>query len=294
MPGLTVALDVGGTKLVGALLDADGIRHRAERATPGPPGAADPGSTALRELAADLASAVADAGAPDETQLVTAVGLGCCEYVRGNRLTSREVLAWTEQPADWLPTVFPGARVTVESDVRCGLLAERHLGAVRDVDSAVFVSWGTGLSSALLVDGRIWSGSRGRAIALGELPGPFGLNLEQFASGAGMAVRWGAATGRPGRDARALLGAAEHRETNALAIAATAGQALADALEAVVRLLDPARIVLGGGLGCADTAARRALLRQWERLGTPTELVVAELGPDAPLLGAGLAAGWPG
>ena len=56
MSGLTVAIDVGGTKLVGALLDAGGIRHRVERPTPGPPGAADPGSSGLRRLAADLAA----------------------------------------------------------------------------------------------------------------------------------------------------------------------------------------------------------------------------------------------
>ena len=226
---------------------------------------------------------------------MTAVGLGCCEYVDGGRLTSAEVLAWTEQPADWLPTVFPRAAVVVESDVRCGLLAERRLGAARDV----------GVGRLRLLGYRVcrprccWTGgsgpgSRGRAIALGELPGPLGLNLEGFVSGAGMAARWASATGRTGRDARALLAAADSREPTAQAIAATAGQALAEALSGVVHLLDPARIVLGGGLGCADTVARRALIRHWSRLGTPAELVIAELGPDGPLLGAGLAAGWRG
>jgi glucokinase len=297
--GLTVAIDVGGTKLVGALLDDDGIRHRVELPTPGPPGAADPGSLSLRRLAADLAGRAGQESAgrerTDQAGVgVAAVGLGCCEYVDAGRLTSTEVLAWTEQPADWLPTVFPGARVVVESDVRCGLLAERASGAARDVDSAVFVSWGTGLSSAVLLDGRIWTGSRGRAIALGELPGPLGLNLEGFVSGAGMAARWGSATGRTGRDARALLAAADSGEPTAQPIAATAGQALAEALAGVVHLLDPARIVLGGGLGCADTLARRALIRHWSRLGVPAELVIAEQGPDGPLLGAGLAAGWRG
>jgi len=280
---------------VGALLDAGGIRHRVERPTPGPPGAADPGSSGLRRLAADLAALAGGWVRADRPGVdVTAVGLGCCEYVHGGRLTSTEVLAWTEQPADWLPTVFPRATVVVESDVRCGLVAERRLGAARDVDSAVFVSWGTGLSSAVLLDGRIWPGTRGRAIALGELPGPLGLNLEGFVSGAGMAARWGSATGRTGRDARALLAAAESSEPTARAIAATAGQALAEALSGVVHLLDPARIVLGGGLGCADTVARRALTRHWSRLDSPAELVIAELGPDGPLLGAGLAAGWRG
>ena len=116
-----------------------------------------------------------------------------------------------------------------------------------------------------------------------------GLNLEGFVSGAGIAARWGSATGRTGRDARALLVAAESHEPTARAIAATAGQALAEGLAAVVHLLDPARIVLGGGLGCADTVARRALIRHWSQLGPPAELVIAELGPDGPLLGAGLA-----
>ncbi len=292
--GLTVAIDVGGTKLVGALLDDDGVRHRVERPTPGPPGAADPGSQALRELAAELAAVAGQERADREGVGVTAVGVGCCEYVDGGRLTSTEVLAWTEQPGDWLPTLFPGATVVVESDVRCGLMAERRLGAAREVDSAVFVSWGTGLSSAVLLDGRIWSGTRGRAIALGELPGPLGLNLEGFVSGAGMAARWGSATGHAGRDARALLAAAESGEPTAQAIAATAGQALAEALSGVAHLLDPARIVLGGGLGCADTVARRAVITHWSRLGPPGELVIAELGPDGPLLGAGLAAGWCG
>ena len=195
MSGLTVAIDVGGTKLVGALLDASRLRHRVERPTPGPPGGADPGSQALRTLAAELADRAVQIGAAERSDPVEAVGLGCCEYVDAGRLTSTEVLAWTEQPADWLPAVFPGATVVVESDVRCGLLAEHRLGAARDLDSAVFVSWGTGLSSAVLVDGRIWPGTRGRAIALGELPGPLGLNLEGFVSGAGMAARGGR---RPG------------------------------------------------------------------------------------------------
>jgi glucokinase len=295
VPGLTVAIDVGGTTLVGAVLDPGGVRRRVERPTPGPPGAADPGSLALRGLAAELAELAGSGESTGRGEQVVAVGLGCCEYVADGRLTSAEVLAWTEQPADWLPELFPGAGVVVESDVRCGLLAERRLGAVRDVESAVFVSWGTGLSSAMLLDGRIWPGARGRAIALGELPAPLGLNLEEFVSGAGMAARWGSATGRTGRDARQLLTIADsRREPTAQAIAATAGQALAEALSGVARLVDPARIVLGGGLGCADTVARRALMRHWTRLGTPTELVVAELGPDGPLLGAGLAAGWDG
>lgn len=283
---LVAAIDVGGTKLAGVLLDRDGIRYLARRATPGPPGAADPGSTALRSLAADLADRAEGT--------VAAVGVGFCEYVHRGRLTSTEVIAWSEQPADWLSAVFPGAAVTVESDVRCGLLAERRLGAARDLDSAAFVSWGTGLSCALLVAGRVWPGERGRAIALGELPGPDGGNLESYASGAGMAARLATATGRPPGPARDLLDAARSGAEPAAGIARSAGAALAGALAALVHLVDPARIVLGGGLGAApDTVAHRALAERWAVLGAPVPLAISPLGRDGQLLGAAVAAGWP-
>lgn len=285
--GVTAAIDVGGTKLAGALLDGNGIRVRLERPTPGPVGAADPGSAALRALAGDLADR---ADAP-----VRRVGVAFCEYVDRGRLTSAEVIAWSEQPTSWLPEVYPGATLVVESDVRCGLLAERRLGAVRDVDSAAFVSWGTGLSCALLLGGRMWPGARGRAIALGELPGPDGENLESYASGGGMAARLTIATGRPAGSARDLLRSAEAGDDASTRIAQSAGVALAGALATLVNLVDPSRIVLGGGLGiAADTVAHRALRVQWAGLGRPTELVVAQLGVDGPLLGAAVAAGWPG
>ena len=287
MTGLVAALDVGGTKLLGALLDDTGIRHRVQRPTPGPPGAGDPGSAGLRALVADLA------GLADEP--VLAVGSGWCEYVDGGRLTSREVLAWTEQPADWLPRVLPGARVVVESDVRCGLLAESLLGATRGLDSAAFVSWGTGISSALLINGRPWGGARGRAIALGELPvAPAGCRLEPYASGAGMAARWSrsGAAGGQGGGARQVLLAAAADDPVAARIATTAGAAVADGLNLLSRLVDPQRIVLGGGLGSADSVARRAVADRWAALGAPAELVWSTVGPDGPLLGAAVAAGW--
>lgn len=284
---LTVAFDVGGTKLAGAVLDRDGIKHRITRRTPGPAGAADPGSLALRAMAAELAAAAGPG--------VGGVGVGFCEYVDRGRLTSSEVMAWTAQPADWLPEVFGGARITVESDVRCGLLAEQRLGAARGLRSAVYVSWGTGLSSALLIDGAIWRGSRGRAIALGQLPAPGAVSLEAYVSGAGMTARYTAMTGRLVDGARELLRAAEQGDRVADGVARSAGAALAEALAGVVHVVDPACVVLGGGLGVAvATTAQRALRERWHELGVAAPLRAAELGAEGSLIGAALAAGWPG
>lgn len=286
---LTAAFDVGGTKIVGALLDGHGVLDRIVRPTPGPVGAADPGSSTLRVLAADLRRR---ADGP-----VGQVGVGVCEYVHEGRLTSHEVLAWDEQPAEWLRTLWPAAHVVVESDVRCGLLAEHRYGAVRHVSSAAFVSWGTGLSSALLVGGASWPGHRGRAIALGELRARVAQDagsLEAYAAGAGIARRYAERTGAVVADAREVLARAGAGDPVAIEVADSAGYALAHGLADLVHLLDPALVVLGGGLGSADTWAGRAVRDAWQDLGSPVPLVVAELGADGPLIGAAAAAGWSG
>lgn len=285
---LTVAFDVGGTKIVGALLDDAGVRHRVERPTPGPAGAADPGSQSWRGVAADLGR-LADGP-------VGRVGVGVCEYVHDGRLTSREVLAWDEQPADWLAADWPAAHVVVESDVRCGLLAEHRWGAARDVSSAAFVSWGTGLSSALLIGGRSWPGQRGRAIALGELPvrAAGAGSLEAYASGAGIARRYADRTRTDVGGAREVLARADEGDPAAVEVASSAGVALAHGLADLVHLVDPELVVLGGGLGSADTQAGRAVRDAWHELGAPVPLVVAQLGAEGPLIGAATAAGWSG
>lgn len=250
---VVLGLDVGGTKLAGGLVDAGGrIRLKAERPTP--PG--DPELAGTLALAASLRAEAAERG-----WRVTAVGAGFPEYVDASgRLTSREVLAWTRQPAELL-----GAPCVVESDVRCGALAEWKLGAGAGTSGLFYVSIGTGLSSTLIADGRIVHGARGEAIALGEVG-----DLEAYASGAGVAARGG------GADALESAGRA-------------VGTALAGT---VLPLLDPPLIVLGGGLGSAETPYWTALTETYDRLAArrpnPPSVVRAKLGADAGLVGAAL------
>ncbi len=203
------------------------------------------------------------------------LGVGMPEYVsRSGLLTSSEVLDWTTQPAALLSDLYPGVPVVVESDVRCGALAEWRLGAGRSYDGLFYVSLGTGLSSTLIADGRLLAGHRGEAIALGELSVPASIhpswqgNLESFASGAGLAARAGDLT--------------------------SAGQALGLVLADVVALLDPPLVVLGGGLGTAATplweALRDTYRGQTSRRPNAPPIIQATLGPDAGLIGAALAA----
>lgn len=284
MDGVTLALDVGGTKIAGALVDgALQIRYAAQIATPQSRSGADPGLGATLALATELLGHVASQG-----WRVVGVGAGFPEYVdQSGHVTSREVLDWgSVQPKSVLAAACGGVPCVVESDVRCGAVAEWRCGAGRDRPGMFYVSLGTGLSAVSIVDGQVIRGERGEAIALGEWDVGDG-NLESYASGAGIAGRYPDDVDTQEIVRRAYAGDAPARH-----VLTTAGEALGSALADVVSLLDPPIIVLGGGLGCAETPLHQSLRATYDervaRRPSPPPLVRAELGSRAGVLGAAL------
>lgn len=281
-----VAVDVGGTKVCGALFDASGLHARLEEPTPVSDGRADPGGkTTLGVLRALLDAA----GGPPE-----GIGLGVCEYVTGGRAVSREVLGWPSDD-DWPRAELGGRQITVESDVRCGARAELELGALLETGSGFFVSWGTGLSGCLVLNRTVVEGAHGRAIALGEVPVD-GTRLESVASGAAVARRYAELSGVQVVGAREVIERAAGGDATARVVVSSAGTALADALATVIRVIDPGVVVLGGGLGSAGTclveALRTRLAVHHEAGLPPVSLLQSVVGSDGPLVGAALAAGW--
>ena len=229
----------------GAVLGAD------EVPTPRAPEGCDPGLRALAALAARLADTASAAG-----HRVVGIGVGFPEYVRGGAVSSAEVFAWDRQPADVLADVLPGVPVTVEGDVLCAAAAEAHARSTRPGSSLFYVSWGTGISSALVLGGVPFRGRRGEALALGEWPVAAAVdsewpeNLERYAAGLSLGRRYQQLTGaeldgRRGADGRAAAG----HDPVAADIVDSAARAVAHALAQVVHLLDPDVVVLGGGLG---------------------------------------------
>lgn len=294
MTPLVLALDVGGTKVLGGLVTPAGEVLRTTEAPTSAPGGADPGLRATLEVARRL---VSDASGVGE---IVAAGAGFPEYVSAGELRSHEVLAWTDQPAALLAPVLPGVPWVVESDVRCGAVAEAVLGAGADLRSVLYAAWGTGLSSTLVLGGQPHAGERGEAIALGE----FGVhssvdaewrdNLERFASGHGIAARYSALSGIHAGGAVDVARHAACGAPGAMAVLDSAGRAVGTALGWLVGVLDPAVVVLGGGLGSAETlagdAARRAYDDTVARRPGPPPLLPARLGAHAGLIGAALAA----
>lgn len=291
---VVLALDVGGSKLAGALVDRDGrIQHDIERQTPKSDAGGDPGLAGTATLASDLREYAIEAG-----WRITRIGAGFPEYVdTQGHLTSREVLAWTSQPAHVLASVCDGVGCVIESDVRCGAIAEWRIGAGAGYPGLFYVSLGTGLSSATIADGQLVRGALGEAIALGELGIPASLDadwsgsLETYASGHGLAERWRQRTGEH-LTARELTDRASTGDRPATALLESTGRALGTALGDIVALLDPPVVVLGGGLGAAATPLteqiRAAYDQRTARRPNGPPIVTAGLGPRAGVIGAAL------
>jgi glucokinase len=280
-----LSVDVGGTKTVFGAIAFDGT-VRGETLVPTRIGSDD----VLR--VAELTAVAAAEHRP------SAIAIGFPEYVDPQgALTSSEVLSWTEQPAAVVRAAltahgFPLERIVIESDVRLGALGESVFGAGLGASSFLYISLGTGLSSAFVVNGEVWRGTRGEAIGFGEFRAPTG-NLESYVSGAGVQDRYFAETGQrcTGRE---IVARANTGDSLAHRLLVSAGVALGDALSDIVAVLDPARVILGGGWGTADTPlVSEALTRYAVRSGRRPDacpVVGASLGFRSGLLGGGVAA----
>ncbi len=278
-----IGIDVGGTKIGGAVV-ADGgtVLYSQTVATPRSPDGADPGAAATVAVLEHLEAQATGAGLQ-----VHGAAIAVPEYVTPDgRINSRLVLAAS---ADLPPSTRSGTAVLIDSDVRCAARAEYQLGQGGDYSSFVFVSIGTGISHTLVIDGRIWTGHRGEAIAVGELPVDPALviradaapTVEQQASGRAIEQAL------PAEQLATRLD-----EIGADEIRARAGRIVAQALADLVHITDPAAVIIGGGLGSSTGPYTEALIHYFNvltrhRRAAPA-LLQTRLGNQAGAIGAGL------
>ncbi|MFE3108899.1 ROK family protein [Kitasatospora indigofera] len=291
-----IALDVGGTGMKGALLDrGSGLLVTERRPTPrahGPEAVVDAIVAALRSLARQAAErglAVRRAGV---------VVPGIVDAERALAVYSANI-GWRDLPLARVIEERTGLPVTLGHDVRAGALAEVRLGAARGARDALFVAIGTGISAALVTEGRLLAAG-GYAGELGHLVvepdgrlcpcGGAGC-LETVASAAGIAMAYTALSGQPVAGADEVATRLTAGDQDARAVWARAVEGLATALAATVTLLAPEVVVLGGGLaesGGLLLDPLRARLDAKLTFQRRPRLVAAALGDRAGCLGAGL------
>jgi len=201
-----------------------------------------------------------------------------------------------------IPAAFPIARglgdalgmpAAVFNDAQAAAWGEYRFGAGRGRDM-VFLTVSSGIGGGVVLGGRLVRGARGIAGSLGQSPRPGRefVRLETRASGFGIAAAARAA-GREA-DAKAVFAAAQAGEAWADAILTEAAGELAAAIAGLQAIVDPERIVIGGGVGLAEGFLGRleAAFALYPPFLVPA-LARAELGVDAGIIGAADLVGQP-
>lgn len=193
-----------------------------------------------------------------------------------------------------------GSRFTVDNDINLAALGEQAYGRGKGISNFVFVSVGTGIGMGIVIDGRLYRGSRGAAgeisfLPLGEIdpstatPGERRRGLLESAASADGVVAIARRLGMPGRlNAKQIFEAARRGDATAQAVVRVEVEQLARAVAAIASVLDPELVVFGGGVGRnGDLLIAPLEERLRELLGLePPALVVSALGDDAVVLGA--------
>ena len=284
---VTIGLDLGGTKLLAGVVDAEGRVLARERRLIG--GLSQQGllDTVAEAVAALGVHAPVGAGVPALMDLRTGVAVRCVHL-----------------PIDGLAVADAFGARAVDNDATCAVLAEWKIGAARGCDHVALLTLGTGIGGGLVLDGRLYRGAVGAGAELGHIPvdldGPACFGgcpgrgcLEALCSGSALARDGSALYGRrvAGEEVTAL---ARDGDPAAMQLMQTLGDRLGAGLAGIAMALNPEMIVLGGGvMAAADLVIEPARAELRRRALAPARDVRVEraaLGEEAGMIGAALLA----
>lgn len=260
-----IGIDIGGTKVAGALVDEAGSILRLERR---PTPANDP--DAIVDIVVDLVRELGDG------EQVVAAGVAAAGFIDAAQSTVYYApnINWRSEPfRDRLSARLPGVDITIDNDANAAGWAEFRFGAGRGMSDMTMLTIGTGVGGAIVTGGRLLRGGFGAAGEIGHLrvvPGghPCGCGqkgcIEQYGSG------------------RALL-----RFANEIADAGGVGQALANARADNGGVLEGA--IIAGLLQEGDVGALTALRELGDWLGQACASIGAVLDPQVFVFGGGVA-----
>ncbi|MFJ8079028.1 ROK family protein [Streptomyces sp. NPDC096205] len=300
------ALDIGGTKIAGALVSADGrVLARVQRPTP----AREPAES----LMAVVASVLDELSTHSEWRSLACLGIASAGPVdtAAGTVSPVNIPGWRGFPlVDRVrahPALPADVGVTLIGDAVAMTAAEHWLGAARGVDNALCMVVSTGVGGGLILNGRLHPGRSGNAGHIGhisvDLDGsdcPCGARgcVEGLASGTAIAAHASAAGWRApagvAPDAASVAAAAAAGDPVALAAYDRAAQALAAAIAATAALVELDLAVIGGGVAQSGDVLFDPLRRWLTRYAVldfarDVAVVPAGLALDAGLIGAAAA-----
>ncbi|RII08034.1 N-acetylmannosamine kinase [Streptomyces sp. YIM 130001] len=300
---IVAALDIGGTKIAGALVDGGGrILVRAQRPTP----SQEDGDTVMGAVQSVLGELTAHSLWGE----VHALGIGSAGPVDASKGTVSpvNVPGWRGFPlVERVRALTGGLPVTLIGDGAAITAAEHWQGAARGYDNALCMVVSTGVGGGLVLGGALHAGPTGNAGHIGHIsvdldgdPCPCGARgcVERIASGPNIARRALDGGWLPGPDgdtsAAAVAVAARAGDPVARGSFERAAQALAAGIAATATLVEIDIAVIGGGVAKSGevlfTPLRKAL-SDYATLSFVQDLRLAPAvtGTDAGLVGAAAA-----
>jgi glucokinase len=305
-----LAIDIGGTRFRAGLFDREGSRLVISEGDTLRSGGREWMLDRIREQSRTLlAQSHSSVGA-------CGISFGGPVDFQHQRVTSVHSPGWKNFSfAEWVDANLH-LPCLIDNDANAGALGEFRYGAGRGTESLVYVTLSTGVGAGLILNGKTYRGKDGLAGEFGHVPisdsgntcscGAVGC-LESFCSGSAIAERgkergWrrsesvARASDSSGEKpeeitAKEIAEAAFLGDTAALHIVQEAARWLARGLLTVIRILNPDRIILGGGLTLAGQVLLTPLHQYLAELASPTigystEVVIAELGTYSALYGA--------
>ncbi|KAB2813462.1 ROK family protein [Pimelobacter simplex] len=291
-----MGLDIGATKILGVVASAQGEVLGSVRV------ASPSGGDQVVAAAADVVAELREA-AGDRTTGVIGVGIpGLVDVAHGTVRHAVNLGVADGYPFSARLGAAVGTAVVLDNDANAAALGA---AALLGLDDLGYLSLGTGLAAALVLEGRLRRGAQNAAGEIGHIPvdpagprcecGQVGC-LETMASGSALAALWPSGSGQPA--GQALFDAAAAGDAEAVAVRDRFAARVADAVRLVALTVDPAVVVLGGGVAqvgdrlrvavahaLAEQAAASPFLRS---LDLPGRLRLAPLDVPVAALGAAL------
>ena len=158
---LTIGIDVGGTKVLGGVVDESGkVLTTARKDTP------RQGGSALTQTIADVAKELL------EQHSVSSVGVSAAGFVSSDRktmLATPNIADWNGVDLDGQLTKLIGLPVVIENDANAAAWGEAKFGAGKNQDHMMMLTVGTGIGGGIVVNGALYRGAYGIAAEFGHM-----------------------------------------------------------------------------------------------------------------------------
>jgi glucokinase len=251
-----IGMDLGGTNLRVAAVDRGGavtaLRREETGAREGPEAVIERIVAAVRGVVAQVAAG----GGRVRGVMLGAPGI--ISSARGTIVSSPNLPGWRDVPLRDEVAAALGLPVSLENDANAAAYGEHWRGAGRGCASMVLLTLGTGVGGGLVLGGDLWRGADGMAGEIGHVTiDPSGRTcrcgntgcLETCASATGIVDRYRELAGvEESASAEQVHARALEGDANARQAYREAGRALGIAFATLVNLLNPERIVVGGGV----------------------------------------------